>query len=125
MSENFLKLNEDKTEVLIIGSSEQKEPIISRLGNLAVDRNNTVKNLGVFIDSELNFNSHINHVTKIAFFHLRNIARIRAYLSLDDAKTLIHAFVFSRLDYGNALFPDYQRKQHSDRLQPKMRQPGF
>ena len=46
---------------------------------------------------KVNFNTHINNVTKIAFFHLRNIARIRAYLSLEDAKTLIHAFVFSRL----------------------------
>ena len=116
MSENFLKLNEDKTEVLIIGSSEQKQPIISRLGNLAVDSNSTVKNLGVLIDSELNFNSHINNVTKIAFFHLRNIARIRPYLSLDDAKTLIHAFVFSRLDYCNALFCGLPKKT-TDRLQ--------
>ena len=54
MSENFLKLNEDKTEVLIIGSSEQRESIISRLGNLAEESNTSVKNLGVTIDSELN-----------------------------------------------------------------------
>ena len=86
MSENFLKLNEDKTKVLIISSIEQRESIISRLGNLAEESNTSVKNLGVIIDSELNFNTHINHVTKIAFFHLRNIAQIRAYLSLNDAK---------------------------------------
>ena len=115
MNENFLKLNEDKTEVLIIGSSQQRESITSRLGNMTVG-NTTVKNLGVIIDSELNFNTHINHVTKIAFFHLRNIARIRAYLSLDDAKTLIHAFVFSRLDYCNALFSGLPKKT-TDRLQ--------
>ena len=116
MSENFLKLNEDKTEVLIIGSSEQRESIISRLGNLAEESNTSVKNLGVIIDSELNFNTHINHVTKIAFFHLRNIARIRDYLSLNDAKTLIHAFVFSRLDYCNALLSGLPKKA-TDRLQ--------
>ena len=34
----------------------------------------------------------------------RNIAQIRSYLSLDDAKTLIHAFVFSQVDYSNAVF---------------------
>ena len=116
MSENFLKLNEDKTEVLIIGSSEQKTIISRQLGNLAVDSNGTVKNLGVIIDSDLNFNSHISYVTKTAFFHLRNIARIRAYLSLDDAKTLTHAFVFSRLDYCNALFSGLPKKT-TDRLQ--------
>ena len=118
MSKNFLKLNEDKTEVLIIGSSsvEQKQLIINRLGNLAIGSTNSVKNLGVIIDSELNFNGHIKHATKTAFFHLRNIARIRAYLSLDDAKTLIHAFVFSRLDYCNALFSGLPKKT-TDRLQ--------
>ena len=116
MSENFLKLNEDKTEVLIIGSTAQRESIISRLGNLARESNTSVKNLGVTIDAELNFNTHINNVTKIAFFHLRNIARIRAYLTLDDAKTLIHAFVFSRLDYCNALLSGLPKKT-TDSLQ--------
>ena len=62
------------------------------------------------------YNTHINHVTKIAFFHLRNIARIRDFLSLNDAKTLIHAFVFSRLDYCNAILSGLPKKE-TDRLQ--------
>ena len=116
MSQNFLKLNDEKTEVLIVATNEQRESLTSRLGNLAKESNSSVKNLGVILDNELNFNLHINHVTKIAFFHLRNIARIRAYLSLADAKTLIHAFVFSRLDYCNALFSGMTKKS-IDRLQ--------
>ena len=116
MSENFLKLNEDKTEVLIIGSNEQRELVRSRLGNLGKECNTSVKSLGVIIDNDLNFKTHINHVTKIAFFHLRNIARIRDFLSLNDAKTLIHAFVFSRLDYCNAILSGLPKKE-TDRLQ--------
>ena len=116
MSENFLKLNEDKTEILIIGSDEQRASITSRLGNLAKVNNTSVKNLGVILDSELNFNKHISNVTKVAFFHLRNISRIRAFVSQDDAKTLIHAFVFSRLDYCNALFSGLPKKS-TDKLQ--------
>ena len=64
MSDNFLKLNEDKTEILIIGSSEQRASITSRLGDMTVGSNTTVKNLGVVIDSELNCNTHISHVIK-------------------------------------------------------------
>ena len=116
MSKNFLRLNEDKTEVLIIGSNEQKELITGTLGSLVKESKASVKNLGVFIDDELNFDTHINHVTKVAYFHLRNIARIRAYVSLDDAKTLIHAFVFSRLDYCNSLLSGLPKKS-IDRLQ--------
>ena len=111
MSNNVLKLNEDKTEVLIVGPTEQRELISNRLGSLAKG-NTSVKNMGVTIDAELNFNTHINQVTKVAFFHLRNISRIRSYLSLDDAKTLIHAFVFSRLDYCNALFSGLPKKNN-------------
>ena len=40
---------------------------------------------------------------KTAFFHLRNIAKIRNFLTNNDAEKPIHAFVTSRLDYCNAL----------------------
>ncbi|KAI5085272.1 hypothetical protein C0J45_3289, partial [Silurus meridionalis] len=36
-------------------------------------------------------------------FHLRNIAKIRNMMLLQDAEKLVHAFVTSRLDYCNAL----------------------
>lgn len=62
------------------------------------------------MDSELNFKSHISNVTKVAFYHLRNIARIRSYLSTLDAKKLTHALVFSRLDYCNALYSGLTKK---------------
>ncbi len=63
----------------------------------------TVKNLGVLLDINLSFENHISHVTKTAFFHLRNIAKLRNMLSVSDAEQLVHAFMTSRLDYCNAL----------------------
>ena len=42
-------------------------------------------------------------VCKSSFFHLRNIFRIRKFLSYDTCKTLIHAFVTARIDYCNSL----------------------
>ncbi len=51
----------------------------------------------------LSFENHISHVTKTAFFHLRNIAKLRNMLSVSDAEKLVHAFMTSRLDYCNAL----------------------
>ncbi len=40
---------------------------------------------------------------KTAFFHLRNIAKLRNMLPVSDAEKLVHAFMTSRLDYCNAL----------------------
>ena len=46
---------------------------------------------------------HVNVLCKTAFFHLRNIARIRPYLNRNTTEKVIHAFVSSRLDYCNSL----------------------
>ena len=46
---------------------------------------------------------HVNSVCKSAFFHLHNISRIRNFLPRSALIQLVHAFVTSRLDYGNAL----------------------
>ena len=63
----------------------------------------TVRNLGVIFDQDLSLNSHIKQTSRTAFFHLRNITKIRHILSQTDAEKLIHAFVTSRLDYCNSL----------------------
>ncbi len=60
-------------------------------------------NLGVILDSNLAFENHISHVRKTAFFHLRNIAKLKNMLSVSDAEKLVHAFMTSRLDNCNAL----------------------
>ena len=51
----------------------------------------------------MSFNSHIKQISRTAFFHLRNIAKIRHILSQKDAEKPVHAFVTSRLDYCNSL----------------------
>ena len=59
----------------------------------------------------------IEHMCKSAFHSIRSISRIRKFLSMETAKTLVHAFVTSKLDNCNALLcglPKYkiQRPQY-------------
>ncbi len=103
---NYLKLNSDKTEVILIGSKAVVSKLSGQLMDLDGDLimpSTKVRNLGVLIDSTLSFNDHIGKVVKTAFFHLRNIARIRSSLSQQDVETVTHAFVTSQLDYCNSL----------------------
>ena len=61
--------------------------------------------LGVWIlDSALKFDRQINAVVKGAFFQLRQIAKIKNFLSRPDLEKVIHALISSRLDYCNSLY---------------------
>ncbi len=63
----------------------------------------SVRNLGVLFDSIISFDCHVSSVCKTAFFHLKNIIKLRPMLSKSNAEMLIHVFMTSRLDYCNAL----------------------
>ena len=62
-----------------------------------------VRNLGSWFDSQLSMSTHISKLCSSAFFHLHNISRIRKFLSPVETKSLVHAFVTSRVDYCNSL----------------------
>ncbi|KAL0149802.1 hypothetical protein M9458_054850 [Cirrhinus mrigala] len=109
MTSNFLKLNTDKTDVLLVGSPKNVAPFCTDTVNISgilVRPSTTVKNLDTTFDSYLSFLPHISSLTKYAFYHLRNIARLRPFLNIKDAETLVHTFITSRLDYCNSLFYD-------------------
>ncbi len=57
----------------------------------------------MLLESNLSFDSHVSSICKTAFFHLKNISKLRPMLSMSNAEMLIHAFMSSRLDYCNAL----------------------
>lgn len=78
---NFLQLNQYKAEVHIVGAKAQRENLATHFNSRAIKIKHLVKNLGVILDSELNFESHIRNVTKIAFYHLKNIATVQPFLS--------------------------------------------
>ena len=103
MRQNFLQLNKDKTEIIVFGANDKRSKVSAYLDSLSLQTKNQVRNLGVILDSDLNFNSHINSITKSAYYHLKNIARIRGFMSKQDLEKLIHAFILSRLDYCNGL----------------------
>ena len=80
-----------------------------------------------FYDSSMSMENHIMAICKAAFFHLRNISRIRKYLSTQTAEMFVHAFVSSRLDYCNSLLyglpkESLKKLQHVQNVAAKMLQ---
>ncbi|KAK2160556.1 hypothetical protein NP493_1636g00017 [Ridgeia piscesae] len=106
MKTNSLKLIDSKTEVIVIVSAQQLKKIklhALRVGDCLVRVTHSVCNFGVQFEAEMTMESHVTAVCKSAIFHHRNISRIRQYLTAAATEQVIHAFVTSRLDVGNAL----------------------
>ena len=64
---------------------------------------NVVRDLGVYLDSELSMEHHISTVVRACFFHLRRLKSIRRILGADVTSGLVSAFVTTRMDYCNSI----------------------
>ena len=106
MSSNLLKLNTDKTEVIVFSSKAKLNNMRHfelTIGNDTIQPSTCVKNLGVYLDSALTMEKQVSAVAKACFYQIRNIGQIRKFLTTNACKALVHSLVTSRLDYGNAL----------------------
>ena len=83
MSQNKLKLNADKTEVIVLGTPKQRAkisvPSISVNGEIVKILNIPIGNLGSVFDPSMNMAAHVSKAVKSANYYLRNIGRIRKY----------------------------------------------
>ena len=106
MSANFLKLNADKTEVILLGFKTQLAKIDLLHVNIAgVDipiKSDPVRNLGVMFDSGLTMAAQVANVTRSASFQLRNISKARRMLTTDSTKIAVHTWSLQDLTTATA-----------------------
>jgi hypothetical protein len=105
MQSNKLKLNDEKTEVLTLTSKHKPpyKPVALQIGEATVESKPKVRDLGVILDKHMTMEDHIGSVCRSAYAQLSTVSRIRRYLTLEAAKSLVHALVTSRIDYCNSL----------------------
>lgn len=106
MIADSLKLNDDKTEFMIIDTCAQLNKVnVSEIvvGQAKVPAVTIVRNLGTWLDTNLTMSAHMNETCQAAIYHLYNIKRISRYLSYDDRKSIVEAVIMSRIDYCNSL----------------------
>ena len=83
--QQFPELNNEKTDVILIGSRHQHS--LFKMEHITLNGHDlpfseSVRDLGVILDNRLNMNDLITSVCKSANYHLRNIAKIRRYLAV-------------------------------------------
>ena len=74
-----------------------------QIGDSQVEPTEAFRHTGALLDGTLSMRQHVNSLCSRAHLYLRNISKIRHLLDRGTAAILIHAYVTSRLDNGNAL----------------------
>ena len=107
MNEYFLKLNPDKSKIIVFGTADILDKITINgifLNNNCVRFVNNVKNLGFYLDSALTLDRQINEVSKSCFLSIKNISCIKHFLDYEQKRMLISSLVLSKMDYCNSMY---------------------
>ena len=79
--DHFMKINPDKTELLLLYPPSLESEIIVR-GILFDDQcirfSEIVKNVGVYLDKNLDFTKHVNSITSHCYKILKDIGSIKS-----------------------------------------------
>ena len=114
MIQSHLKLNDNKTEILVFGSSKFKDQVLLHGTFLksgeCIRFCDKAKYLGVLFDTMLTFEDQIQKVTSMSYTSMRNISSIKSCLSKSNLETFVHAFISSHLDYCNIIYIGLPRK---------------
>ncbi|KAK3539660.1 hypothetical protein QTP70_011109 [Hemibagrus guttatus] len=90
MTAHQLELNPSKIELLAIpGYPSPAQDLAISLNNSMISPSATARNLGVTMDNQLSFSSHVANVTRSCRFLLYNIRRIRPFLSTQATQVQI------------------------------------
>ena len=99
-------MNAEKTQLVWLGTRQQLAKLTTTelpLLSAHVKPSSAVLDLGVNIDSQLTMADHVAALRRSCLFQLRQLRMVRSSLTSEATKTLVQAFVSSRLDYCNSL----------------------
>jgi hypothetical protein len=122
MSSHRLLLNPDKTEIMWMITSRRAHMFdVSPIAISGIDivPSSCVKLLGIHLDSNISMKTQISQTVSSGYYGLRQIKFIARCLPLEARKTLINAFVVSKLDYCNSIYAGQPQCQ-LNRLQSVM-----
>jgi len=106
MRSNRMQLNSDKTEVIYVqqvDGSNNFQPLHCRSTASRSLRLHPVRNLGIFIDSDLVMRSHIQRTVLGCFATLRQLRQICNLVTTATFQSMVIALVLSRFEYGNSV----------------------
>ena len=108
-TDNQMKTNEEKCH-LIVSSNKATE---IQIGDFSIKNSENEKLLGVHIDSNLNFDFHVNQLCKKASKKLRALSRVTPYMTLEKKKLVINSFFNAQFNYCPLIWMLHSRKNNN------------
>ena len=106
---NFLKINPDKSHVILSKNTEMVVNILSE----SIVNSSSEKLLGITIDSELKFDIHLRNLCNKANQKLHALSRISSFISTDKLRVIMKAFVLSQFNYCPLVWMFCSREQNN------------
>lgn len=109
---NKLTLNASKTEYLTFGcySDSVPELLNIKIDNDFINRNNKIKYLGIIVDYNLKWDSHIKKVVNKCRYFLYLMNKLK-YLPHRVLHTIYYAYVYSVINYALAIWGGAYEKE--------------
>ena len=103
-SEHNLKLNASKSSVIFF--NKKKINVVATINDFTLSINNVnlsvvndIRNLGVYLDTNLTFQFHIKYKQKIAYMRLKKLYHLRKFLPAKTKYYLCNLLILSLFDY--------------------------
>ena len=99
MNSNKLKLNSDKTDVIVFGKNKALIDLnfnSVQIKSFSVAVSSSVKNLGCYLDANFTMSCQINNICQQSYYHLKNIGMIRSHINKDTAQLLVSSLVITK-----------------------------
>lgn len=110
---HFLKLNSDKTQIIVFGNSSFLSslnlPLIRSDNGELIPVRKTITLLGFELDCRVTYDKHVSLVCSTMNYYLKNLRSIRKFMSSSTAEKFVHALITNRLDQCNSLFVGMSR----------------
>ena len=128
MDDNVLKLNDDKTELLVITTRDELSKIsyISiKVGDQSISpSDDPPRNLGVIFNSTCCLDAHIAKLCRSINFNLYSVGKIRKYLDQPTAETIINATITYRHNV-TAYYMEQNNPTSTDCSAARIMRPGL
>ena len=114
MRSNRLQLNTAKTDFLWCTSPRRQHQLPTNpltIGSDVVPPARSVRDLGIYVDSDLSMSTHVAKTVSSCFAALRQLRSIRRSVTRQVLLSLVTSFVLSRLNYGLATLAGLPARQ--------------